>query len=163
MSTDESGSGPPPPVPVREILPDPTPQAPPHPVSGPESPDMTEASGEAEVCLPHGDWVIRSGGETRSGVPGDSGAPLQLVLFHRRDPESGAVEAEPAREVWAVGREMEAWDSTKLMELLDRSRPHRALPDPPSTSRSSPPRSASPSAPTPASPRPSPPRPRRLD
>lgn len=156
MSTDEAGTGPPPPVPVRDVLS----SVDPGPMSAPASPESRSSGSETEVALPGGDWVVRSGGRTRSGVPGDSGAPLLLALFHRRDPASGEVEAKPAREVWTVGRDMEEWDSTKLTDLLARSRPYRVLPDPPSPSRPSPP---SPSPAPVASRRPSPPRPRRLD
>lgn len=153
MSTDKAGTGPPPPVPVRRVAADVEPDD----VSVPESPESGASEGETEVLLPGGEWVIRSGGQTRSGVPGDSGAPLLLVLFHRRDPKSGAVEAKPAREVWTVGRDIEAFDSAKLTELVARSRPYRALPDPPSPSRHT-----APSAPPPSR-RPAPSRPRRLD
>lgn len=137
------------PVPVRNVAPDPAPE------------EQWDETGSAEQerlqgpILPDGKWLVRSGGRTRSGTGLDSGAPLVLVFFHKRDPESGVVEEEPDREAWAVGRDPERWDPARLEDLLRKSRPFRPLPEPP------------PSTPTPPPPSPirrsSTRRPRRLD
>ena len=146
MSSPDGSSESPPPTPIRGAAPD------------AHSPEIEGGRGGEEGepgILADGRWVARVGGSTRSGTGSDSGVPLVLLLFHRRDPDSGVVDSRPEREAWAVQRDLYGWRPDRLEEMLARSRPFRPLPPPPAPT--------SPGRPTPGGRRTSAPRPRRLD
>lgn len=69
-------------------------------------------------------WEVTCIGATRSGEPGDAGAPLLLVRFERVGDEAGENPA-PVREGWAVGRELSEVPEFDLVQLLERARPVR--------------------------------------
>lgn len=71
-------------------------------------------------------WEVTCIGATRSGEPGDAGAPLLLLRFEGVEGDADGPRGEdpaPVREGWAVGRKLSDVPEFDLVELLGRARP----------------------------------------